>query len=73
LENAQLDAVWQATQAQADLLLALGTPSLINAMLNQAERDDVSTASPPSSAIPSSEASTDPKALAPGNLSTPRQ
>ena len=24
LENAQLDAVWQATQAQADLLLALG-------------------------------------------------
>ena len=38
LENAQLDAVWQATQAQADLLLALGTPSLINAMLNQAER-----------------------------------
>ena len=42
LENAQLDAVWQATQAQADLLLALGMPSLINAMLNQAERDDVS-------------------------------
>src|SRR5262249_22738468 len=30
LENAQLDAVWQATLAQADLLLALGTPSLIN-------------------------------------------
>ena len=26
LENAQLDAVWQATQAQADLLLALGRP-----------------------------------------------
>ena len=35
LENSQLDAVWQATQAQADLLLALGTPSLIHAMLNQ--------------------------------------
>lgn len=32
LENAQLDAVWAATQAQADLLLALGTPSLINAL-----------------------------------------
>ena len=31
LENAQLDAVWQATQAQADLLLALGMPSLIHA------------------------------------------
>ena len=29
LENAQLDAVWQATQAQADLLQALGAPSLI--------------------------------------------
>ena len=26
LENARLDAVWAATQAQADLLLALGTP-----------------------------------------------
>ena len=39
LENAQLDAVWQATQAQADLLLALGMPSLIHAMLNRAEQD----------------------------------
>jgi cobalt-zinc-cadmium efflux system outer membrane protein len=39
LENSQLDAVWQATQAQADLLLALGIPSLINKMLNRAERD----------------------------------
>lgn len=29
LENAQLDALWQATQAQADLLTALGAPSLI--------------------------------------------
>ena len=51
LENAQLDAVWQATQAQADLLLALGTPSLINAMLNQAERDDVPKTATP--AVPS--------------------
>ena len=47
LENAQLDAVWQATQAQADLLLALGMPSLINAMLNQAERTDVPSATAP--------------------------
>jgi cobalt-zinc-cadmium efflux system outer membrane protein len=31
LENAKLDATWAATQAQADLLLALGAPSLINA------------------------------------------
>ena len=39
LENAQLDAVWQATQAQADLLLALGMPSLIHGMLSRAEAD----------------------------------
>jgi len=41
LDNSRLDAVWAATQAQADLLLALGMPTLINAMLNQAERDAV--------------------------------
>ncbi len=29
LENARLDAIWQATQAQADLLTALGAPTLI--------------------------------------------
>src|SRR5262249_20160930 len=28
LENAKLDAVWQATQAQADLLPALAAPTL---------------------------------------------
>ncbi|HEU5117430.1 MAG TPA: TolC family protein, partial [Isosphaeraceae bacterium] len=32
LENAQLDATWQATQAQADLLMALGAPSLLNVL-----------------------------------------
>jgi outer membrane protein, heavy metal efflux system len=54
LDNSRLDAVWAATQAQADLLLALGTPSLINAMLNQAERDAASgaPAPPPSSSAP---------------------
>ena len=40
LENSRLDAVWQATQAQADLLLALGIPSMINGMINQAGRRD---------------------------------
>jgi cobalt-zinc-cadmium efflux system outer membrane protein len=35
LENSRLDAVWAATQAQADLLLALGVPDLINAMLDR--------------------------------------
>lgn len=39
LENSRLDAVWAATQAQADLLLALGTPTLINALLSRAEGD----------------------------------
>jgi cobalt-zinc-cadmium efflux system outer membrane protein len=57
LENAQLDAVWAATQAQADLLLALGVPSLINALLNQAEREGVpatgtSSPSAPAPALP---------------------
>ncbi len=49
LENSRLDAVWQATQAQADLLLALGIPSLINAMLTRAEADATSAPSPPPS------------------------
>ena len=61
LENAQLDALWQATQAQADLLLALGMPSLIHAMLSRAEGDAVSNPvatpaqgpSPPAAAAPS--------------------
>ena len=37
LENAQLDSLWAATQAQADLMLALGVPSLIQALLQAAE------------------------------------
>ena len=32
LENAELDALWQATQAHADLLTALGAPNLIAAL-----------------------------------------
>jgi cobalt-zinc-cadmium efflux system outer membrane protein len=32
LENAELDALWQATQAQADLLTALGAQHLIAAL-----------------------------------------
>ena len=47
LQNAQLDAVWQATQAQADLLLALGVPSLIHAMLSRAEKDAIPKPSGP--------------------------
>ncbi len=52
LQNAQLDAVWQATQAQADLLLALGMPSLIHGMLAKAERDASVSAPTPSAPTP---------------------
>ena len=53
LENARLDAVWAATQAQADLLLALGTPTLINAMLARAESDaGIAAPGPPSPSPP---------------------
>ena len=37
LRTAEVDAVWAATQAQADLLLAIGAPALIHGILNQAE------------------------------------
>ena len=33
LEKAELDALWNATQAQADLMLAVGVPSMIQGML----------------------------------------
>ncbi len=46
LENSRLDAVWQATQAQSDLLLALGVPALIQSMLSDTGRD----ATPPGAA-----------------------
>jgi cobalt-zinc-cadmium efflux system outer membrane protein len=37
LETAQLDALWNATQAQADLMLAVGVPSMIQNLLQTAE------------------------------------
>jgi cobalt-zinc-cadmium efflux system outer membrane protein len=51
LQNAQLDAVWQATQAQADLLLALGMPSMIHQMLSRAEADADPAKTPTSAPI----------------------
>ena len=39
LENAELDAVWNATQAQADLMLAVGVPNMIQSMVQAAEAD----------------------------------
>ncbi len=52
LENARLDATWQATQAQADLLMALGAPSLMNVLLTQAETDAQPQPGQPNSAPP---------------------
>jgi cobalt-zinc-cadmium efflux system outer membrane protein len=52
LKTAEVDAVWAATQAQADLLLALGAPALIQGMLNQAESAAVAPASGPASPTP---------------------
>jgi cobalt-zinc-cadmium efflux system outer membrane protein len=37
LENSELDALWNATQAQADLMLAVGVPSMIQGLLQTAE------------------------------------
>jgi outer membrane protein TolC len=44
LKTAEIDATWAATQAQADLLLALGAPALIQGMLNQAESAAITSA-----------------------------
>jgi outer membrane protein, heavy metal efflux system len=49
LDTSWLDVVWTATQAQADPSLALGTPTLINAMLNETQRD-----APPNTRLPPS-------------------
>ncbi len=65
LDNSRLDAVWAATQAQADLLLALGTPMLIQNMLSQAERDaGVSPPTPGVDAGPGAGAGAGPSASA---------
>ena len=65
LENAELDALWQATQAQADLLTAVGAPNLIAALQEvpppaappataaaTPSRPPTGTAAAPSAAIP---------------------
>ncbi len=39
LENARLDAVWQATQAQADLLTAIGAPNLLEMLQAQIKQN----------------------------------
>jgi cobalt-zinc-cadmium efflux system outer membrane protein len=74
LENSRLDAVWQATQAQADLLLALGMPSLINGMLNRAEQDATPPpdGSPPAAPAPPPAALPSPAPPEPRAASAPR-
>jgi cobalt-zinc-cadmium efflux system outer membrane protein len=52
LDNSRLDAVWAATQAQADLLLAMGAPWMIQSMLGQAQNDASPSAPNPSAAPP---------------------
>jgi len=50
LKNTELDALWAATQAQADLLLAVGAPALIQGILNQPS--NVAATTPPASPPP---------------------
>jgi cobalt-zinc-cadmium efflux system outer membrane protein len=50
LRTSEVDAIWAATQAQADLLLALGAPALIQGMLDQAQSADTASASVPTPA-----------------------
>src|SRR5262249_61087695 len=71
LDNSRLDAVWAATQAQADLLLALGTPTLIQAMLSQAERDAAPGASALAPAPPTATATAPPLQPAPTSSPSP--
>ena len=55
LKNTELDALWAASQAQADLLLAVGAPTLIQGILNQPSNTAVAAPapSPPPAASPS--------------------
>ncbi|MGZ3380792.1 MAG: hypothetical protein ACXVBB_11075, partial [Isosphaeraceae bacterium] len=41
-----LDALWAASQAQADLLLAVGAPTLIQGILNQPSNVAVAASAP---------------------------
>jgi len=65
LENAQLDALWAATQAQADLMLALGVPSMIHGMLNAAEADAGIAPTSPAPTMPADPAPASPSPFAP--------
>lgn len=54
LENAQLDALWAATQAQSDLMQALGVPNMIQNLLQAtAAASGMNSPSSPSGVAPS--------------------
>ena len=53
LKNTELDALWAASQAQADLLLAVGAPTLIQGIFNQPSNTAAASAPlPPPAALP---------------------
>ena len=60
LRTAEVDAIWAATQAQADLLLSVGAPSLVHRMLSRAESPTAvptlgkTSVTPPAAAPPAS-------------------
>jgi cobalt-zinc-cadmium efflux system outer membrane protein len=70
LKTSEVDATWAATQAQADLLLALGAPALIQGMVNQAEAAVALPASPTAPLLPTIPPS--PSLLSPFSTSVPR-
>jgi hypothetical protein len=69
LRTSEVDAIWAATQAQADLLLAIGAPALIQGMLSQAEAAAVPAAAPAPPPAPSSPSL--PPASAPSPFGSP--
>ncbi len=72
LENAELDALWAATQAQADLMTALGIPSLIQGMLQAAEAGaGVAPGTQPNPASPSGPSPAPPMAPTPSPFAPP--
>ncbi|MGC8640952.1 MAG: TolC family protein [Isosphaeraceae bacterium] len=56
LKSSEIDSIWAATQAQADLLLALGAPALLQRMLSRTE-NAVASPPAPAPASPPSQAS----------------
>ena len=58
LKSAEIDSIWAATQAQADLLLALGAPTLLQGMLSRTQNAVASPAAAPATpAAPPAQAS----------------